>query len=290
MAAGANIITGMAEAPDPQEQERIEKVKGIFSSIPRWYDFLNHFLSLRRDIAWRRFTVGKMRFFRTRALLDVATGTADLAVEAARAHPRITVVGLDFVPRMLEVGRRKIHRLGLHGRVRLVEGDALELPFEDRSFDVAAIAFGIRNIPDMQRALGEMCRVVVPGGQVMVLELTTPRSGPVRRLYGIYLNRVLPALGRFFSGDPAAYRYLAESIMNFPSPEAFSDVMRRAGLGDVKKYPLSLGVAHLHVGVRPAEHLPHKTPQDIRGITTAARRPVTAEKHPGQSNRGCKGE
>lgn len=230
---------------------RVEEVRGIFSSIPRSYDFLNHFLSFRRDVAWRRFTVRRMLFSRTRRLLDVATGTGDLAIEAALAHPEITVVGLDLVPRMLDIGHDKVRRRGLEGRVRLVEGDALELPFDDGSFDVASIAFGIRNIPDRAAALREMARVVVPGGRVLVLELTRPQNGFVRAFYSIYLNGLLPILGRLISGDSQAYRYLADSIMEFPSPEEFSEIMRGAGLEGVRAHPLTFGVAHLHEGTVP---------------------------------------
>jgi demethylmenaquinone methyltransferase/2-methoxy-6-polyprenyl-1,4-benzoquinol methylase len=192
-----------------------------------------------------------MRFFRTNAFLDVATGTGDLAIEAARTHLAIRVTGIDFVPRMLERGREKIRKRGLDDRIELLEGDALSLPFEQDSFDVAAIAFGIRNIPDREAALGEMARVVAPGGGVMVLELTTPQRGAIRALYSIYLNGLLPLLGRVVSGDPRAYRYLAESIMEFPSPGEFSGIMRGAGLLDVEAVPLTLGVAHLHTGRVP---------------------------------------
>jgi demethylmenaquinone methyltransferase/2-methoxy-6-polyprenyl-1,4-benzoquinol methylase len=231
--------------------ERTEQVRRIFSSIPKRYDFLNHLLSFRRDVAWRRFTVGRMRFFRTRRLLDVATGTGDLAVEAALEHPIIEVVGLDLVPGMLELGRAKIRKRGLEGRVRLVEGDALSLPFDDGSFDTASIAFGIRNIPDREAALREMARVVAPGGRVLVLELTTPRGALPRALYSLYLRGLLPLVGRAVSGDARAYSYLAESIMEFPSPEEFAETMRRAGLADVSATPLTLGVAHLHEGTVP---------------------------------------
>jgi demethylmenaquinone methyltransferase/2-methoxy-6-polyprenyl-1,4-benzoquinol methylase len=233
------------------EAERIAAVRGIFSSIPRWYDFLNRFLSLRRDVAWRRYTVGRMRFFSTNAFLDVATGTGDLAIEAATKNPSIQVTGLDFVGGMLDVGRVKIRERGLEGRIRLIEGDAMSLPFEDASFDVAAIAFGIRNIPDRVGALREMARVVAPGGSVMVLELTTPAKGPFKTLYGLYLNGLLPLLGRVFSGDARAYRYLADSIMEFPTPEKFSAIMREAGLKDVEAVPLTFGIARLHLGRVP---------------------------------------
>jgi len=235
--------------PPSTEQERIRLVKEIFSSIPRRYDFLNHFLSLRRDIAWRRKTSETMRFFNTNRFLDIATGTADLAIEAATMHPEIRVVGVDFVPEMIELGRKKTRERGLGNKVRLTLGDALHLPFEDNSFDVAAVAFGIRNMPDRVRALSEMARVVVDGGQVMVLELATPQNRIFKGIYGIYLNGILPFIGRFFSGNGGAYHYLAESIMEFPNPERFSSIMEEAGLKDVSRVPLSMGVAYLHTGL-----------------------------------------
>ena len=231
--------------------ERIEMVKEIFATITGKYDFLNHFLSLRRDIAWRRFSVGKMRFFDTHRMLDVATGTADLAIGVARKHWRIRVTGLDFVQEMIDFGRVKVQMKHLSDRIRVVRGDAVYLPFSDRSFDVAAIAFGIRNIPNKIGTIKEMARVVVPGGQVMVLEMTFPRNGPFRKLYDVYLNRVLPRMARAFSPNPEAYHYLGDSIMNFPTPDALVRLMGQAGLKKVRKYSLTLGITHLHVGIRP---------------------------------------
>jgi demethylmenaquinone methyltransferase/2-methoxy-6-polyprenyl-1,4-benzoquinol methylase len=238
----------MKPVKDATDAERVRMVREIFSAIPRWYDFLNRFLSLRRDVAWRRKAVRMMRFIKTHAFLDIATGTADLAIEAALRHPEISVTGVDFVPEMMAPGREKIRRTNLADRITLMEGDAMDLPFEDGSFDVSAVAFGIRNMPDRVGALREMARVVAPGGQVMVLELTTPQGRLARELYGIYLNGILPRIGRLFSGNARAYRYLAQSIMDFPSPEEFSWLMERAGLKNVRRHPLTFGVAHLHVG------------------------------------------
>ncbi len=156
--------------------DRINMVKDIFATITGKYDFLNHLLSLRRDVAWRRRTVGAMRFFRTHRLLDMATGTGDLAIEAALVHPDIQVIGMDFVNEMMDVAWEKIIRKKLSGRISLVQADALRIPAAENSFDAAAIAFGIRNIPERLAALKEMARVVVPGGRVLVLEMTFPRS------------------------------------------------------------------------------------------------------------------
>jgi len=230
------------------DQERIRMVKEIFSTITGKYDFLNRFLSLRRDVYWRKFTAKKMRFFQTNRYLDVACGTGDLSVAAATKHPQIKVTGLDFVPEMVETAKNKVQKKNLAGTISLMQGDALQLPFEDNSFDVAGIAFGIRNIPDRKRALSEMLRVTVPGGQVMVLEMTFVRNRFFKLIYYVYLNYLLPAFAKVFSKNPAAYYYLADSIMNFPSPDEFAKILEEAGMVNVEKYPLTFGITWLHIG------------------------------------------
>ncbi|MFH2074592.1 MAG: ubiquinone/menaquinone biosynthesis methyltransferase, partial [Pseudomonadota bacterium] len=170
--------------------EHVGMVREIFATITGRYDFLNHLLSLRRDIAWRRFAVRKMQFFDTFSLLDVATGTADLAIEAANGHPGIRVTGIDFSPEMLAVGRQKIAARSLVDRIRLLQADALTLPFPDGSFDAVGIAFGIRNMPDRLRALREMRRVLVPGGRIFVLEMNFPRNRLWQGFFDLYLNRL----------------------------------------------------------------------------------------------------
>jgi demethylmenaquinone methyltransferase/2-methoxy-6-polyprenyl-1,4-benzoquinol methylase len=228
--------------------KHIGMVREIFASITGRYDFLNHLLSLRRDIAWRRFTIRKMRFFKTFRLLDVATGTADLAIEAASGHPGIHVVGIDFVKEMLAVGKKKIASRDLFNRIRLLQADAMTLPFPDGSFDAAGIAFGIRNMPDRLGALREMRRVIVPGGQIFVLEMNFPRHRFWQGFFDLYLNRLLPGVARLFSRNPAAYHYLADSILHFPSPQAFIRAMEEAGFRDVERYPLTFGIASLYIG------------------------------------------
>ncbi len=232
------------------DQERIGMVKDIFSTITPRYDFLNHFLSLRRDIAWRRFTVKRMSFGMTHRFLDVASGTADLAIDAARRHPGISVTGIDFVKEMLDLGRTKIHQKGLAGRITLLQADALSLPFPDNTFDVAGIAFGIRNIPDRSRALKEMARVVVPGGQIMVLEMTFTRNWFSNLVYQTYLNRILPSISARFSRNPGAYHYLADSIMNFPPAAQFARMMEEAGMTQVRKHKLTFGATYLYEGIK----------------------------------------
>ena len=233
--------------------EHVGMVREIFATIPGRYDFLNHLLSLRRDVAWRRFAVRRMRFFNTFRLLDVATGTADLAIEAARRHPEIQVAGIDFVREMLAPGRQKIADRGLDGRIRLLQADAMLLPFPDGSFDAVGIAFGIRNIPDRLGALREMQRVLVSGGSVYILEMNAPRNRIWRGFFAPYLNRVLPRIARLFSRNPAAYLYLVDSILHFPPPEAFMEMMMEAGFGGLERHPLTLGITNLYIGRRPQD-------------------------------------
>jgi demethylmenaquinone methyltransferase/2-methoxy-6-polyprenyl-1,4-benzoquinol methylase len=259
------IVEKYPRVTEVTDSERIEMVKEIFATITGKYDFLNRFLSLRRDMAWRRFSVEKMRFGKTCRMLDVATGTADLAIGVARQHPRTRITGLDFVQEMIDFGRVKIRMKHLSDRVHMLRGDALCLPFSDSCFDVAAIAFGIRNIPNKIGAIKEMVRVVVPCGQVMVLEMTFPRNGLFQRLYGLYLDRILPLLAQAFSPNPKAYHYLGDSIMNFPTPDALARLMEGAGLEKVEKYSLTLGITHLHIGVKPENCNDQDLPRQISG-------------------------
>ena len=230
--------------------EHVRMVKEIFGTITERYDFLNHFLSMRRDVFWRRFAVRGMRFFKTGRLLDVACGTGDVAIAAAALHADIKAVGLDFVKEMTDIARIKTEKAGFGSRIRIVRGDATLLPFTDNSFDAALIAFGIRNIPDRRKALREMSRVVAPGGQVLVLEMLLPLHRLFRPFYLFYLERILPRLARAVTGNPNPYIYLADSIKNFPSPEKFSALMEEAGLIEVKKYALTLGITYLFSGVK----------------------------------------
>ncbi len=191
-----------------------------------------------------------MRFKNTGRFLDVATGTADIIIETLRAHPQVQATGVDLVPELMDMGRKKFKGLGLSGQVELMEANALDLPFEDAHFDVSAIAFGIRNIREREHALREMRRVVVPGGQVMVLELVFACPGPLKLLHGLYLNHIMPKVARMFSSNPEAYVYLARSIMEFPTPDEFMVCMKDAGLSDIKFIPLTFGVAGLFIGRR----------------------------------------
>uniref|UniRef100_A0A7C4EYJ3 Demethylmenaquinone methyltransferase n=1 Tax=Desulfomonile tiedjei TaxID=2358 RepID=A0A7C4EYJ3_9BACT len=231
------------------EAERIAVVKRIFNTVTDHYDLLNRLMSARRDVWWRRFTVRRIPK-EARLVLDVATGTGDLAIEIA-ASREAQVVGADFVPKMMAAAKEKTSRHDLCERISYVAADANQLPFPSGLFDAAAIAFGLRNIPTPETALTEMARVVKPGGKVMVLEMTFPRNMKLRWFFQWYLNNVIPFVGRMISGDAGAYRYLPDSIQHFLHPDELTSLYQQIGLRSVKAFPLTFGLTYLHEGVVP---------------------------------------
>ena len=237
-----------ASVQEMNDEQRIGIVKDIFASVTDKYDFLNSFLSGRRDVAWRKRAVSEMKFFNTNRFLDVATGTGDLALDCANTYQDVQVIGVDFVEEMVNNGLKKVDKQNLEHRVELKWGDATNIDYIDDTFDVTAIAFGIRNIPNKEKALSEMKRIIVPNGQIMVLELTTPEPGFWRSTYSFYLNGVLPKLAKWFTKNPAAYEYLADSIMNFPTRGKFLALMESIGLKNCRAIPLTFGVCTLYIG------------------------------------------
>lgn len=226
----------------------------MFDRIARRYDLLNRVLSLGIDQRWRRRTVRELAANgRTPGgrVLDLATGTGDLAILIARTHSGVQVDGVDPSRRMLEEAVAKIRSAGLEDRVRLMVGDAQALPYPDATFDAAAIAFGIRNVPDRALGLREMCRVTRPGGRVVVLELSEPGGGVMGWLARFHVHTLVPRIGALLSGE-REYRYLQSSIADFPPAAEFSAMMRDAGLDVIGAHPLTLGVCHLYVAQRPA--------------------------------------
>lgn len=217
----------------------------MFDGIADSYDRLNRIISFGVDQGWRRKTVDAMQLAPGYRVLDLATGTADLALMIADRHPGVEVVGVDPSHNMLAIGRDKVRLQQRDDRVRLDAGDAQELPFEDDSFDACCIAFGIRNVPDRPRALREMGRVVRPGGRIAILELSEPRNGLLGPLARFHVHEVVPRLGALLSGAQE-YRYLQKSIAAFPSPDAFADIMRGSGLNVEAVRPLTFGVCCLY--------------------------------------------
>jgi demethylmenaquinone methyltransferase/2-methoxy-6-polyprenyl-1,4-benzoquinol methylase len=222
----------------------------MFDGIAKHYDLLNRMISLGIDQAWRRRTVRALELGDGARVLDLATGTADLALLIAKTHPTSHVVGVDPSVNMMEVGHRKIAAAGLVDRVELAEGNAEQLEFADGTFDGVTIAFGIRNVPDRARGLREMARVSRPGGKVAILELSEPRSGITGAAARFHMHRVVPWLGGVISGS-REYRYLPQSIATFPAPDSFAQMMTDAGLVRVQVHPLTFGVCHLYVGEAP---------------------------------------
>jgi demethylmenaquinone methyltransferase/2-methoxy-6-polyprenyl-1,4-benzoquinol methylase len=218
----------------------------MFDRIAERYDLLNRVLSLGIDHGWRRRTVAALELAPHQHVLDLATGTADLAIAVARAQPLARVVGLDPSPRMLEVGERKLRAAGLRQQIELRTGNAEQLPFDDRSFDRVCIGFGIRNVPDRPLALREMRRVLRPDGRLAILELSEPRGGVLGPLARFHVHTIVPTVGALLSGAQE-YRYLQRSIAQFPEPERFVSMMREAGLEAISTQSLTLGVCHLYV-------------------------------------------
>ena len=225
----------------------------MFDRIAQRYDFLNRVLSLGVDHGWRRRTARSLGVegIERPEILDLATGTADLAIAIARLHPIARVQGTDPSRNMLAIGREKVRARGLADRVSLAMGDAQAIELADASVDAVTIAFGIRNVPDRRRALAEMARVTRPGGRVAVLELGEPRGGLLGPLARFHIRQVVPRLGALLSGA-SEYRYLQRSIAAFPEPTDFAAMMNEAGLSTTVA-PLTFGVCHLYVGIKNAE-------------------------------------
>jgi demethylmenaquinone methyltransferase/2-methoxy-6-polyprenyl-1,4-benzoquinol methylase len=230
-----------------------ESIRNLFDNIAPTYDLLNHLLSLGRDFYWRRKAVQELRGLEGR-ILDMATGTGDVAIEIIRQnHHRRRVFGLDFSEPMIRRAQQKVSRRGLSRTVTLGLGDALALPFRENTFDASMIAFGLRNIVNKEQALSEMVRVVKKDGRVIVLEFTFPQKGWMRRLYPIYFQKVLPRVGGLISGDRGAYAYLPESVFHFASAENYERIMRKAGLVHVGSRSLTGGVASVISGIKACQ-------------------------------------
>ena len=229
------------------------RVRRMFGSIAPRYDLLNHLLSLNIDRYWRWQTVRRVPPVGSGPILDLCTGTGDLALAYRRAAEAGTpIVGADFCHEMLVVGAEKSKRAGAT-EVRFLEADAQALPLPDNAFQIVCVAFGLRNVADTDDGLAEMARVCRPGGRVAVLEFSTPRWLPMRMVYGFYFRHVLPRVGQWFSpNQDEAYRYLPASVGEFPCGEALAERMRAIGLVDVSWTPLTAGVATLYVGTKRA--------------------------------------
>jgi len=222
-----------------------EQVRLMFNNIAGRYDFLNHFLSLGIDKGWRRKLIRQMSRHNPANILDVATGTGDLAIAAAKIQPE-KITGIDIAEGMLAIGKLKVEKLHLQNLIHLQQADSENIPFADTSFDAVMVAFGVRNFENLAKGLEEMYRVLVPGGYVYILEFSKPQKFPFKQLYGFYFNNILPVLGRIVSRDMSAYTYLPESVGAFPSGQEFTEIMLKAGFTMATSRQLTFGVATLY--------------------------------------------
>ena len=231
-----------------QDTEKKAKVNAMFDSIAHRYDFLNHFLSFGIDRFWRRKAIKIIGSeLKPLKILDVATGTGDLAIASLMLNPDF-VTGIDISENMLALGRTKISKLGLSGKITLLQGDSEKIDSENNIFDVAMVAFGVRNFSNPLLGLKEMNRVLRSGGMIMVLEFSKPSSFPFSYVYKFYFLNILPFVGRLFSKDKNAYTYLPESVMKFPDNKEFMMLMSEAGFDEVRQKKLSGGIASIYTG------------------------------------------
>ena len=255
------MSTGSGPLPPPEQ--KVAYVRELFGGIARRYDLMNRLMTFGRDRAWRRYTVSKLALGspdsnpRLPRVLDVATGTGDLALETLRQRPDAQVIGLDFVPEMLVLAQQKAAAARLSSSdpaiahpLVLSAGDALRLPFPDAVFDGAVTGFAMRNVTDIPAAFAEMARVVRPGGRVACLEIAKPRMPFFRQLFGLYFYRLVPLLGGWITGRRSAYTYLPHSLTAFLTPDEIGGVMRQTGWRDVTYKRLMLGTVAVHVGIR----------------------------------------
>ncbi len=227
-----------------------DQVARMFNNIAWRYDFLNRFLSLGIDRVWRKSAIRSLRPHHPRRILDIATGTGDLAIEALKLDPD-QVTGVDISVDMLRIGREKLKRKGLSTKIQLLEGDSEKLIFDDNKFDAVTVAFGVRNFEHLQDGLREIFRVLRPGGVVMILEFSQPRNAVMNRLYQFYSTRITPWFGRKISKDPQAYTYLHESIAAFPSGQDFLRIMESCGFQKTVVKPMTFGVVSIYTGFKP---------------------------------------
>jgi demethylmenaquinone methyltransferase / 2-methoxy-6-polyprenyl-1,4-benzoquinol methylase len=225
-----------------------EQVAGMFDNIAYRYDFLNRFLSVGIDMQWRKKAIKQLKDMDPKIILDVATGTADVAIMTARILQPEKIIGIDISDGMLSFGRKKVERLGLGKIIELLNGDSETIKFEDNSFDAVTVAFGVRNFQHLEKGLSEIKRVLRPGGKLVVLEFSKPKTVLVKQLYQVYMNVVAPNMGKLFSKNRNAYKYLDESIKKFPEGKNFTTILDNLGYTNTYCKPLSFGICSIYCG------------------------------------------
>lgn len=228
-----------------------QKVEKMFDRIANSYDFLNHFLSLGIDIYWRVKAIELLRKssrrFGTKKILDVATGTADLAIEGVKLNPQ-KIIGIDISEKMLKIGKKKISKLGFNNKIKLILADVERIPFENNYFDAVMSGFGVRNFEDLKKGLSEMYRVLDVNGTVVILEFSKPKKFPLNYIFNFYFKNILPIIGKIISKDKEAYAYLPKSVQTFPDGKNFLDIMKTVGFRDLRQVQLAFGIASIYIG------------------------------------------
>jgi demethylmenaquinone methyltransferase/2-methoxy-6-polyprenyl-1,4-benzoquinol methylase len=237
--------------PDMQSPKgKKEQVEQMFDSISGNYDFLNRFLSLGIDQRWRKYTVKKVAAHNPKLVLDVATGTADLAIAAYNKTKPDKVIGIDLSEGMLQKGRIKIQKLGLTEVISLEKGDSENLPFQDNTYDAVTVGFGVRNFENLEKGLDEIFRVLKPGGMLAVLEFSKPTVFPIKQVYTFYFKWILPTWGKLVSGSQTAYTYLPASVDAFPDGKRFTDILEKTGFHTTVQSKLSFGICSLYTAIK----------------------------------------
>jgi demethylmenaquinone methyltransferase/2-methoxy-6-polyprenyl-1,4-benzoquinol methylase len=228
------------------EQGKKEQVTKMFDTISKEYDSLNRVISFGIDIKWRNKVVEIVGKTNPKTVLDIATGTGDLAINLTKTSAS-KIVGLDISDGMLSVGRKKIEKLNLNSKIEMVLADSEKIPFETASFDAITVAFGVRNFENLEKGLQEIYRVLKPGGTFVVLETSIPTKSPYKQGYHFYSTKILPTIGRLFSNDKVAYKYLSDSAASFPYGEAFNNILRKTGFIAIENKPQTFGVASIYI-------------------------------------------
>lgn len=231
------------------ELSKKEQVASMFDTISKNYDGLNRIISLGIDISWRKRVVKIIGEKQPKQILDIATGTGDLAMMMADLNPD-KIIGLDISPGMLAVGKEKIKAAHLSDKITMVVGDSENIPFDNNTFDAITVSFGVRNFENLDKGLQEIHRVLKPGGKFVVLETSNPTKFPFKQGYKLYTNFILPLIGRLFSKDKVAYTYLSESANSFPFGQAFNNILTKNGFNNAKCIPVTFGVASIYISTK----------------------------------------
>ena len=230
------------------DQSKKQQVAAMFDKIAFRYDFLNRFLSAGIDVSWRKKAIKQLQSIQPKFILDVATGTGDVAILTQQILHPAKITGIDISAGMLEIGRKKIQKLGLKNEIELLEGDSETLTFPDNSFDAITVAFGVRNFQNLEKGLAEMLRVLKPGGKLVVLEFSRPKQFAFKALYNVYMNTIAPGFGKLIAKNKDAYQYLNDSVQRFPEGQQFIDILNDVGYCSTYSKILTFGICSIYCG------------------------------------------